>query len=150
MNRNLNDILLNYLFVFIQFGGIAFLLFTGPIFANDIRLLMIEIVGIFLAFWAIYSMQLNNLSIYPKLKDDAVFVKHGPYKLIRHSMYLSIIITFIPLIIDKFTYFRLMFLILIFIDLLFKLRYEEGILKNTFPEYSAYMNKTYRLFPYLY
>jgi protein-S-isoprenylcysteine O-methyltransferase Ste14 len=150
MNRNLDDILLNYLFVFIQFGAISILLFTGPIFANNIILLMIEILGIFVAIWATFSMQTNNLSIFPKLKVNAVFVNHGPYKIIRHPMYLSIFIALIPLIIEKFTWFRLILFIVISIDLLFKLRYEERILKDAFPEYSLYIDKTYKLFPYLF
>jgi len=143
-------VILNYLFVSLQFGGMAIILLTGPIFASNIILLLVEISGILLALWSIFAMQLNNLSIFPDLKDNAIFVSHGPYKLIRHPMYLSILVTFIPLVIGHFSFFRLFIIVIIFIDLLFKLQFEEKILIKNFTNYTTYKEKTYKLIPFLF
>jgi hypothetical protein len=40
---------LGFLFVTVQFGGIALILFTGPVFPSGTVLLAIEIAGIILA-----------------------------------------------------------------------------------------------------
>ncbi len=143
-------LILNYLFVSIQFVGMTIILLTGPIFASNIFLLLTEVSGILLALWAIFVMKLNNLSVFPDLKEGAIFISNGPYKLIRHPMYLSILVTFTPLVIDHFSFIRLIVLLVIVIDLLFKLQFEEKILIKYFTNYTAYKQNTYKLIPFLY
>ncbi len=142
--------LIKFIFVFVQFGGIVIILFTGPFFANPILLLLIEVLGILLGFWAVYSMQLSNLRILPDLKENAVFVDKGPYKIIRHPMYLAILLTLIPLLISEYTIFRLIIFMSVLIDLILKLFYEERLLNKSFKEYANYQKKTFRLIPYLF
>lgn len=146
----INPGLLKFLFVFFQFGGMAYLSLSGPIFANSISLIITELAGIFIGLWAIYSMRLDNLRILPDLKKDAIFVNSGPYRLLRHPMYLAIIIAFLPLIINNLSLDRLLVFIIIIVDLIFKLNYEEKLLASAFSDYKSYMKKTFRLIPYIY
>lgn len=138
------------LFVFIQFIGLAFIFITGPVFSKNLALLIIEIVGILLGLWAIMAMKLDNLRIFPDLKKNARLVVSGPYKIIRHPMYLAIILTITPLIIDYYDWVRSLVSLIILTDLLFKLNYEEKLLLNNFATYKNYTKTTYRLIPFIY
>ncbi|MDF1549153.1 MAG: methyltransferase [Bacteroidales bacterium] len=146
----INPGLLKFLFVFFQFGGMAYLLLSGPIFANSISLIITELAGIFIGLWAIYSMRIDNLRILPDLKKDAIFVHAGPYGIIRHPMYLAIIVTFLPLIISQLSIDRLLVFIIIIVDLVFKLNFEERLLAKAFSDYETYKKTTFRLIPYIY
>ncbi len=150
MSEKYKKYILNFAFVFFQFGGILYLLFTGPVFAPELPLLTIEILGILLAFWAVLSMKLNNINVLPDLKKEARLVTSGSYSLIRHPMYLATVIVFTALLISKFSYFRLIAYLLLWIDLLFKLNYEEKLLKSAFNEYSDYQKNTFRIIPFIY
>jgi len=138
------------LFVLIQFFGLAIIFVTGPVFSKNIGLLIIEIAGVLLGMWAILAMKLDNLRIYPDLKDNAKLVVSGPYKMIRHPMYFAIILTIFPLVFDYFSWFRILVGLVILIDLIFKLNYEEKLLLNNFSEYKNYSKTTYRLIPFIY
>jgi len=150
MNKKVKRHILNFVFVFFQFAGILYLLFTGPVFAHQLPLLIIELVAIVYVIWAIVSMKLNNINVLPDLKKEAKLVKSGPYRLIRHPMYLATIIVFTTLLISKFSYFRLAAYLVIWIDLILKLNYEENLLKQAFEEYKDYQKNTYRLIPFIY
>ena len=150
MNEKIKKAILNFTFVFFQFGGILYLLFTGPIFAPELVLLILEMIGIILAFWAALVMKLDNINIVPELKNEVRLVKSGPYSLIRHPMYLATVIVFTALLISAFSYFRLIAYLVIWIDLLLKLHYEEKLLKQAFEEYSDYQKKTFRIIPFVY
>ncbi len=138
------------LFVFIQFLGLTIIFLTDSAFSKNYFLLIVEISGILLGFWAIITMKLDNLRIYPDLKENAKLVVSGPYKIVRHPMYLAIILTITPLTIEYFSWLRFVVSLIILIDLLFKLNYEEQLLLNNFMNYKTYSKKTYRLFPFIY
>lgn len=40
--------------------------------------------------------------------------------------------------------------VVLLVDLLLKLRYEETLLIQRFPEYKEYIKNSYRLFPFIY
>ena len=150
MSEKYKKYILNFAFIFFQFGGIFYLLFTGPVFAPEPLLLIVEVLGILLAFWAVISMKLNNINILPDLKKEAKLVKSGPYSLIRHPMYLATVVVFTALLISEFSYFRLVAYLVLWIDLLFKLNYEEKLLQSAFNEYTDYQKNTHRILPFIY
>lgn len=141
---------MKHLFVFIQFAGLAYVFMTAPFFCHSPFLLTIEITGIIVGFWAIFTMRIDNLRIYPDIKENAKLVTAGPYKLIRHPMYLAIFLTILPLAIEYFSWIRIIVSIILFVDLIFKLNYEEALLKENFVDYKTYKIKTFRLFPFIY
>ena len=138
------------LLVFIQFAGLAFIFISGPVFSQNLVFLVVEIIGVLLGFWAIIAMKLDNLRIYPDIKENAKLVVSGPYKVIRHPMYFAIILTITPLIINYYDWIRSLVGLIILIDLIFKLNYEEKLLLNNFSEYKNYTKNTFRLIPFIY
>lgn len=133
----------------LQFGCLALVAITGPLLASD-RFLFVELVGIALGFWAVYSMRLDNLHITPEVGHNAKLVTNGPYAVIRHPMYAAILLVSLSLVITYFTLFRFIVLLILTIDLVSKLNYEEGLLSKKLNEYKKYKQKTYRLIPFIY
>ncbi len=138
-----------YALVSIQFICIGLILVSGGPFAQSLPLLIMEIAGILLGLWAIIVMGWRNVNVSPLIKRDARLVTKGPYASIRHPMYSAVLLTLWPLIIDRHSLFRLSVGLILTVDLLMKIRYEEGLLKKRFPEYEAYMKVTKRLIPFV-
>jgi len=65
-------------------------------------------------------------------------------------MYLALILVFAPLVVEKYNLLRLSVLIILAINLIFKLHYEERKLLVHYEGYRDYMKKSWRLIPYLY
>jgi protein-S-isoprenylcysteine O-methyltransferase Ste14 len=138
-----------YTLVSIQFICIGLILVSGGPFARSLPLLLMEIAGILLGLWAIIVMGWRNVNVSPLVKRDARLVTKGPYASIRHPMYSAVLLTMWPLIIDRYSLFRLTVGLILTVDLLMKIRYEEGLLKKRFPEYEAYRKATKRLIPFV-
>jgi protein-S-isoprenylcysteine O-methyltransferase Ste14 len=141
---------MSYIYVVIQIVFIILIGITGPIIPNNIMILIGEIVGVILMVWAIWTMKLNNLNISPDLKNNSILVLSGPYKLIRHPMYASVLLVTLMLVINDLTLWRVGFWLVLCVDLHFKYLYEEKLLLTKYSEYSDYMSKTKRLIPLIY
>jgi protein-S-isoprenylcysteine O-methyltransferase Ste14 len=123
---------------------------TGPLFPSNAVLLVLELLGIGLGIWAILAMRIGNFNITPDPLNHSQLVTSGPYRMIRHPMYLAILLTTLPLIIYSFDLFRLAIWLVLLIDLIFKLIYEENLLSVKLVGYDRYIERSFRLFPYIY
>jgi protein-S-isoprenylcysteine O-methyltransferase Ste14 len=139
-----------YTLVSVQFICIILILSSGRIFAHCYLLLPIEIFGIALIIWAVASMGMRNLHATPQVKEEARLVTQGPYRFIRHPMYLALLMVVWPLIIDQFSLLHLAAGLVLTIDLIIKMLYEESLLKKHFAGYEAYMENTSRLIPFIF
>lgn len=139
----------SYALVAVQFACLIALAWTGPIIARTPVWLFVELAGVALGVWAIWSMRLFNFNVTPDVKVEGYMVDRGPYQMIRHPMYASLLLIFGALVADLFTWPRLVILLILAIDLVVKLRYEEGLLSAHYPQYAAYMARTKRLVPFV-
>lgn len=139
----------SYLLVAVQFAALILLAWSGPIIARPPLWLLIELLGLAVGVWAIWSMRLFNFNVTPDVKTEGYMVERGPYRLIRHPMYSSLLIICGALVANHFTWPRLLMLLALAIDLIVKLRYEEGLLAAHYPQYAAYMTRTKRLLPFV-
>jgi protein-S-isoprenylcysteine O-methyltransferase Ste14 len=137
-------------FVVIQFLCIGLIAITGPIIPAKEALLVIQLLGIGLGIWAILSMRIGNFNITPDPLIRSKLVKSGPYRLIRHPMYLALLLTTLPLVINDFDLVRFIIWSILLIDLLLKLNYEENLLVVKLAGYDQYASQSYRLIPFLY
>jgi protein-S-isoprenylcysteine O-methyltransferase Ste14 len=138
-----------YTLVSIQAISILLILVTGWPFASYIPLLITQIVGGMLGIWAIAIMGRSNTNITPLVKQSAILVTKGPYTFIRHPMYSAVLLTIWPLIIDQYSLFRLAIGLVLTIDLIVKLLFEESLLRQRFAGYEIYMKETKRLIPFI-
>lgn len=136
--------------VILQLGSLIFLLITGPVIADTTSGILIEMAGIFLGLLAIYIMRPGNFNIRPIIKENGVLITSGPYRIIRHPMYLAQVIAVIPLVWESFSYDRLAVLLLLIVVLTVKIHYEEKRLLIHFKGYSEYMKTSKRVIPFIY
>jgi protein-S-isoprenylcysteine O-methyltransferase Ste14 len=138
------------LFVLIQFLSLGLIALTGPVIPRLPILMLIELSGIVLGVWAVLTMRLGNFNITPDPLQWSQLVMDGPYSLIRHPMYLALLITTMPLVINHPTFLRLIVWLILLVGLTLKLNYEEGLLTAKFKAYREYSEKSWKLIPFLY
>lgn len=133
-----------------QLGFIFTILITAPIYSQNLILLSVQILGFLLVLGSVFVMKIQNIRVSPEVRVGGVLVVNGPYAIIRHPMYLSVLLIMTPLIIDYFSYLRLGLLIGLFITLIMKLTFEEKLLMKSYADYKNYKSYTWRLIPYIY
>jgi protein-S-isoprenylcysteine O-methyltransferase Ste14 len=97
---------------------------------------------------AILVMRNSRMSIFPEVKRSSKLVVKGPYRYIRHPMYAALLIYFFPFAVSSLL--SAVLYALLFITLINKIKEEERLLQKAFSNYSDYMSRTKRLFPYLF
>lgn len=142
--------MLGYFFVVIQIAMITVILMTGSFYCSNGYLGIIQLCGVALGLWAIISMRIDNFNITPAVKQNAKLVIRGPYKYIRHPMYTSLWLLFIPLVINYYSPLRLLLLVIFIVDLVAKAYFEEGLLSKKFAEYDEYKGKSKRFIPFVF
>lgn len=139
-----------FLLFFIQYLSLVLLIITGPVFPGSSPLWIFYIAGWILGLWSILAMGIGNINAGPDPLPEGRLVSRGPYAVIRHPMYTAILLVFTPLLFDHFTIPRLFIMMVLIINLLLKIRYEEKQMNlshcNKYREYSA---GTWQLIPYV-
>lgn len=109
---------------------------------------ILAIVG--LAIIAISVLQLNkNLSPFPTPKKEGQLITSGLYAIVRHPIYLGILVSFSGYAIYSGSAMRMV--ITVFLGFLFhyKSTYEEELLTQKFEAYQIYQKKTKKIFPFV-
>ena len=114
------------------------------------------IIGIGIGFvgLAIVSVSALNLgrslSILPRPKDDSVLIQSGLYSLVRHPIYLGVIVTALGWSLFRTSVLALLLtaILVIFFDR--KAAREEIWLMQKFPEYADYRRRVRKLIPWIY
>ena len=139
-----------YFLVTVQLSCLFFIAISASVISNNIAGLLVESAGIFLAIHAIYIVKIKNVNVTPTVKQGSELITSGPYRIIRHPMYIAQLIAVLPLIIDYFSWYRLAAIVILLIVLLVKIGYEEKQLIAHFPEYIEYKKTTSRMIPTIY
>ena len=141
----------SFFLVTVLIGSILFIAFTTtPSAYKSLFLLPFEFFSAILLFWAVYSLKMQSWNFLPGTRKSAIFAFRGPYKTIRHPMYLSVLVFTIPLLFIDYSLIRLGIMIILTVVLIMKIELEEKLLKDKFPGYFNYSLRTYRIIPYIY
>ncbi len=98
--------------------------------------------------WALYSLSYlgNRFSIVPEARG---LVTSGPYRLVRHPIYLGEIIAGFGLVLPTLFTLHAVVLAIFLAAQLARTYYEEGVLRSTYPQYEAYARHSHRLIPWV-
>ena len=140
----------SYVLVGVQFACMVAILVSGPWIALHAWFFTLELLGILLMTWAILSMKLTNMNVFPDVRAGSRLVTNGPYQWIRHPMYTALLMIMLALVCESFSYWRGFCWLLLSVDLVVKLSYEERLLGEAFDDYEAYRLRTWRLVPWIF
>lgn len=142
--------LASYGFVLVQFGVLLLLVMTGIAIPDHPLVWVFGISGILLGIWALLTMRFDRVSILPDVRHGAKLVTGGPYLWIRHPMYTSLLLLGGSLALNNPLWWRWGLWGVLCLNQLFKLLYEERLLREQFPEYQDYIQRTKRLIPFIF
>ena len=140
----------NLILTLIQYSTLLAFLLMSPLMAKGIIWQIVEFFGGVIGVWAIAIMNGSKIHIMPKPRAGAILIRKGPYRIIRHPMYVAIILTLTPLIISHFDWLRFWILMGLYINLILKLTFEESLLLEFFEDYKNYRETSWRLIPYVF
>ena len=103
-------------------------------------------LGMGQAIYAVAYLR-HRFSIVPEARG---LVTSGPYRLVRHPIYLGEIVAGFGLVLPTITGLHALVFVLFVTAEVVRTYYEEGVLRRTYPEYAAYAAGTRRLVPFLY
>jgi protein-S-isoprenylcysteine O-methyltransferase Ste14 len=140
----------------------AYLIFKGPRFADPLDLRVIPhvdaiawtgvvlcIAGLAFCVWARLTLGRNWSSVVT-FKDWHELITRGPYAIVRHPIYTGILIMIIATVTVYGHMAGIVALPFVFWGLWIKLRYEERLMLEKFPEeYAAYQRRVKRLIPFI-
>lgn len=134
--------------VILQIAFVVLIYISGILYPRDYFLFAVYILLILLALWAMYTMKFR-FNISPEPFRNVKLVSEGPYSLIRHPMYTSLLGMTLCLVVDSFSYARAAYWVLLAANMFLKMSFEEKILSSEFPEYQRYIKRTKRLIPFI-
>ena len=139
-----------FILTLIQYTTLPLMMWFMDWFSDKSIFLLIQILGLVTAVWAIFEMQKSKINISPTPRKGAFLVTTGIYKWIRHPMYSSLLLVFIPMLIENSTPLNIGIFLIFIINLILKLEYEEKLLLKSFIEYKDYQKKTSKIIPFIY
>jgi protein-S-isoprenylcysteine O-methyltransferase Ste14 len=142
--------LTSFALVGIQFTCIGYLLIAAYPFHGNFSSLILIFGGAILAFWSIITMNKSKLRIFPEPSPKSTLITSGPYKIIRHPMYTAVLLCCAGLYLSNPNNVAAYVLILLFLDLILKLHWEESMLSEKFEEYKIYQQQSKKLIPFIY
>lgn len=144
--------------VILQFALIALVVAAGavgsdwPSTASAVRVtagLGLALAGVVLGVLSARTLG-ASLTPYPRPSQEASFVAHGPYRLVRHPIYLAGLLLLVGASL-LFSPWALAVSLLLGVLWALKSSVEERLLRERYPQYADYCRRTrYRLVPFVY
>ncbi len=94
--------------------------------------------------------KIGNFSVYPEIKQHAKLITTGPYRFIRHPMYISLLIMMIGVALYNYHWINVIGVSMVMLTVINKANIEEKLLLMRFVAYAEYQKKSHRFVPYLY
>src|SRR6266496_6196782 len=107
------------------------------------------IAGLAFCIWARFTLG-RNWSGVVTLKGGHELITRGPYSLVRHPIYTGLLTMFIATVIVLGHVAGIIALPLVFVSIWIKLRYEEKLMLQKFPDqYAVYQRRVKPLIPFI-
>ena len=136
--------------VFAQFFLIGIMAVSSQGILSSWLGLTVLTVGVLFGLWTINYNKLGNFNIRPELKDGCVLVTTGPYRLVRHPMYTSVLLMTLGMVVSTPSYLEISSFILLVMVLALKAVREERLWCEENAAYHDYMTQSKRFIPFIY
>jgi protein-S-isoprenylcysteine O-methyltransferase Ste14 len=123
---------------------------SGPLFIQNIPILLSQAFAILFVIWALLSINFNKHQGVQKLPQGYFLVTKGIYEIIRHPIYAGIFLFLSGYVNGAPSFFRYLALTIFLIAIILKMLLEESVLAAHLKEYGDYQKRTHKLIPYLY
>jgi protein-S-isoprenylcysteine O-methyltransferase Ste14 len=138
---------LSWLLVVMQFVVPTMLVLTFRLNHHTLGYLLISMAGVALHIVAMRSLGKQNLRIMPQPRPEGSLVRCGPYRYVRHPMYLALLLFCLGFTFTPFAAWKPFAWLVLLATLIAKARIEEVLLRQRFEEYDAYAIQTWMLLP---
>lgn len=139
----------SHLLVALQFSAIAVGIIPWGT-PDSPAYLLISATGGLIGIYTLMHNKLGNFSVYPEPIDRAQLITSGPYRLVRHPMYLALLLFMLGIVLYNASVWNYLAMPLLLIAILGKINKEEAYLRRKFGGYSAYCDCSRRLLPFIY
>ncbi len=133
------------LLVLAQFTGIGVVAFAGPWPPG--WALGGLLAGLALVAWAWAAMPPRTFTVSPEPRADGSITVRGPYRWVRHPMYLAVLLAAFSFTVGAPTAYRATATVGLLLVLVVKARFEERLLERRHPGYQDRMAGIPRLVP---
>jgi protein-S-isoprenylcysteine O-methyltransferase Ste14 len=108
-------------------------------------------IGLLLIFLAASALgRLGAFTVFPRPLEEGSLVRTGPFRLVRHPVYLGLVAAGLGATLTQRTPSTLVATAILFVILDLKRRREEAWLAERYPDYAAYRTGVKALIPFLY
>jgi len=132
-----------------QFLLIGLIAWPSAPFQTSLLALLLAGAGCILGAVTLMYNRIGNFNIRPELKENTELVVQGPYRWIRHPMYLTVLLLCGSLLAAYGQTYKYPCFLGLFALLGQKIAMEERFLAERFPEYSSYREGTWKVFPWV-
>lgn len=105
--------------------------------------------GAALVLWVFWHNRPGNFNIIPEPKAGAHLVTTGPYRWVRHPMYVALLLFMAGVAGTTTEPIEWAYWLALLVVLNFKAALEERLLRKQWPEYAAYCARTRRFIPWV-
>jgi len=91
----------------------------------------------------------NSLTAIAIPKDNGTLVTHGIYSRVRHPIYFGLLVMCLGVMLDAGYWPQIIVVMLLYVLLSNKADFEESMLRDRYPQYQRYSERTPRFFPRL-
>ena len=109
-----------------------------------------SVLGGVISVVAVLTVRPRQVSVASEVKAEATLVRSGPYRWIRHPMYVGLILFTLGFVFASFHWWKLAVWVVLIVVLHLKAAFEERLLAERFPEYDSYRKVTKRFVPFIY
>jgi len=112
--------------------------------------LMLIVLAVLLAIWALKSMSSGTFQVLPEPTDKSQLTMSGPYRFVRHPMYSAVILAGLGAALSHSTLWHAAVLIALVVVLMIKIHREESLLLSRYDSYANYRERSKALVPFIY
>ena len=135
--------------VALQFALIAAIAIPWGAPRWNVAATLLVAAGIALGLWALTANRPGNFNVRPEPKPSGHLVTGGPYRFVRHPMYLAVLLFGAGFCVGYAAPWRWLAFAALGLVLHAKARIEEAAMTARHPEYAAYARRTRRIVPFV-